>query len=407
MEKIYEKDQFDDYDYKRKSNLNLSVISSFLMSFLGIFALIICGFNEVSYAAPESIDEKISFHYYKRGGEDVYILAKSDAGDSIQTPLFFADTEYSKRLFCVEHNVQPSNEGAELSLINSDPSKGSNADPGIAYIINNSFMRSKNMLPDSNPDAEAFATQIAIWAYLANKYPDNPKYSFTESQLNALVNATKLEYYTVSAFEDCYTSSKSIYKTYIEPVVINALSANFTQQVIITNNIGISIEKVHELIREGKVEDGKYYQTSKLSVSGNPDSELASFDLELKGVEGAFAVRASDGTKIENLTSIPKGTDFHVRVPVDKVSDTLQELQIEVKGHFNTFLTNDYRESDNQMVISIDDATRIFVKGTGYNLVGTPDTGMTPAQTIYFIGLIVLLCGVGIVYANAKPIENN
>ena len=46
------------------------------------------------------------------------------------------------------------------------------------------------MLPDSSSDAEAFATQIAIWAYLANKYPDNPKYSFTESQLNALVNAT-------------------------------------------------------------------------------------------------------------------------------------------------------------------------------------------------------------------------
>ena len=32
---------------------------------------------------------------------------------------------------------------------------------------------------------------------------------------------------------------------------------------------------------------------------------------------------------------------------------------------------------------------------------------MSAAQTIYFIGLIVLLCGVGIVYANAKPIENN
>ena len=34
------------------------------------------------------------------------------------------------------------------------------------------------------------------------------------------------------------------------------------------------------------------------------------------------------------------------------------------------------------------------------------DTGMSKAQTIYFIGLIVLLCGVGIVYANAKPVES-
>ena len=36
-----------------------------------------------------------------------------------------------------------------------------------------------------------------------------------------------------------------------------------------------------------------------------------------------------------------------------------------------------------------------------------PDTGMTTAQTIYFIGLIILLSGVGIIYATAKPQEQN
>ena len=44
-------------------------------------------------------------------------------------------------------------------------------------------------------------------------------------------------------------------------------------------------------------------------------------------------------------------------------------------------------------------------KGTDVEFVGTDDTGMTTVQTIYFIGLIVLLCGVGIVYANAKPVQ--
>ena len=32
-----------------------------------------------------------------------------------------------------------------------------------------------------------------------------------------------------------------------------------------------------------------------------------------------------------------------------------------------------------------------------------PDTSMSIAQSVYFIGLVVLLCGVGIIYANAKP----
>ena len=395
MEKIYEKDDFEDLNYKRKSKLSFSVISSFAVAFVAIFALIVCGFNEVSYAAPDSFDEKITFYHYKKDGTDVSLIAASGS-DFIQTPLFFSDAQFTKSLFCVEHTVDPSADGTEISLINSDPSKGSNSDPGLSYIISNSFVKGKNMLPDSTRDAEAFATQMAIWAYLYNKYPDNPKHAFTESQLNALVNAKTIQYRTETDYEDLYTSSVSIYKTYIEPIVLGALKANFTQRVIITKgNDNIT-----------KVEDGKYYQTAKMSVSGDPDSELASFDLEFKGVEGAFAVR-TDGTKIDSLSNIPKGTDFYVRVPADKVSETLQELRVEVSGHFNTFLTNDYGEPNKQMVISVDDTTRIFVKGMDYTLVGSPDTGMTTAQTIYFIGLIVLLCGVGIVYANAKPIENN
>lgn len=401
MEKIYEKDEFEEQSsrYKKKSNLNGSVILSFVVAFFGVFSLIVCGFNEISYAAPDNtFAEKINFYYYQRNGVEVEVMATYN-GNKIFVPLFFADSAFTKPLFCVEHMVPPSAEGAELLLINADPAAGSNADPGISYIIKNSYVRGGNILPAGAPkDAEAFATQVAIWAYLYTKYPSVEEYALSQSELDALTGATSLVYYdpTAADYEVLYEANTSIYKTYIEPVVVNALSASFTQRVIIT--------KGNDSIT--KVEDGKYYQTAKLSVSGDPDSELESFDIELKGVEGAFVVN-TDGTKIESLSNIPKGTDFYVRVPVDKVTETLQELQIEVSGHFNTFFTNDYGENGNQKVISVDDATRIFVKGTDYDVVGTPDTGMSAAQTIYFIGLIVLLCGVGIVYANAKPIENN
>ena len=400
MEKIYESEQFEEHSFKhkKKSSLNGSVILSFAVAFFAIFSLIVCGFNEISYAAPDNtFPEKITFYHYQlTGGEDVDIIAENN-GNIIISPLFFADSAFTKPLFCVEHAVPPSNSGTELTLINSNPAEGSNADAGITYIINNSFVKGKNMLPDSSRDAEAFATQIAIWSYLYNKYPNNEKYKLEAAQLDAIANATKFQYHTATEYTDLYTSNKSIYKTYIEPIVQRAMSANFAQRVIVTKgNDNIT-----------KVEDGKYYQTAKISVSGEPANELVSFDVELKGVDGAFAVSATDGKKIESLSNIPKGTDFYVRVPVDKVTETLQELRIEVSGHFNTFLTNDYGENNNQKIISVDDATRIFVKGTDYNVVGAPDTGMSAAQTIYFIGLIVLLCGVGIVYANSKPIENN
>lgn len=402
MEKIYEKDQLEEqsFQYKKKSNLNGSVIMSFAVAFFAVFALIVCGFNEISYAAQDnSFAEKLTFYHYKRNGVEVEVMAEYN-GKRIFVPLFFSDSEFTKPLFCVEHDIPPSNDGAELLLINSNPAEGSNAEPGISYIISNSYVKGKKMLPANAPqDAEAFATQIAIWAYLYNKYPNDSRHELSQEQIDALVGATSLKYYDPNAadFEIIFESDKSIYKTYIEPVVLNALNASFTQRVIITKgNDNIT-----------KVEDGKYYQTAKISVSGVPENELVSYDVVFKGVEGAYAVDAATGNKIESLSNIPKGTEFYVRVPVDKVTQTLQELQIEVSGHFSTFATNDYGEGENQKVISVDDATRIFVKGTDYDLVGTPDTGMSAAQTIYFIGLIVLLCGVGIVYANAKPIENN
>ena len=152
----------------------------------------------------------------------------------------------------IKHVVPPSNDGAELLLVNSNPAEGSNADAGISYIISNSYVKGKKMLPAGAPtDAEAFATQIAIWAYLFNKYPTNTDYVLTQDQIAALVGADTLYYYdpTAADYEVVYEADTSIYKTYIEPVVLNALKASFTQRVIITKgNDNIT-----------KVDDGKYY----------------------------------------------------------------------------------------------------------------------------------------------------
>ena len=52
--------------------------------------------------------------------------------------------------------------------------------------------------------------------------------------------------------------------------------------------------------------------------------------------------------------------------------------------------------------------TEVPTTGSGntrLEIVGSPDTAMSSVQTIYFIGLVVLLCGIGIIYANAKPVE--
>jgi hypothetical protein len=101
VEKIYEKDQFEEqnFQYKKKSNLNGSVILSFVVAFFAVFSLIVCGFNEISYAAPDNtFAEKINFYYYKRNGVEVEVMAEHN-GNMILAPLFFSDQAFTKPLF--------------------------------------------------------------------------------------------------------------------------------------------------------------------------------------------------------------------------------------------------------------------------------------------------------------------
>ena len=63
---------------------------------------------------------------------------------------------------------------------------------------------------------------------------------------------------------------------------------------------------------------------------------------------------------------------------------------------------------DRQKVAFVGTVTQHISKGIVIPFdidVTTEDTGITAAQSVYFIGLIILLAGVGIIYANIKPRE--
>ena len=71
-----------------------------------------------------------------------------------------------------------------------------------------------------------------------------------------------------------------------------------------------------------------------------------------------------------------------------------------------TYTTPNQNGQVMQKVVTVTGSVIDVPSSTSVQVVGAPDTGMSTAQTIFFIGLIVLLCGVGIVYANAKPVQD-
>ena len=103
-------------------------------------------------------------------------------------------------------------------------------------------------------------------------------------------------------------------------------------------------------------------------------------------------------------------TEFNITAWVnDNSSDATHEYSGTPYINNVTYHNNSgtyYVSDERQKVVTVTGATKDVSSGTEVEFIGTPNTGMNAAQTIYFIGLIILLCGVGIVYANARPVKS-
>ena len=180
----------------------------------------------------------------------------------------------------------------------------------------------------------------------------------------------------------------------------------------------LSVTKADDEV--SKTEDGKYYQSALITVTGNPSDQFSSYDVTLtvpKSLDGVVIVdesgtvvestsgSATDAEKTMNFGTLAAGKKFYVRVPVDKVNEEVQKIKVNVSGKFENAGLYFYKTADDKLQRMASVVPGYVDGGVEVEFVGSPDTGMNAAQTIYFIGLIVLLCGVGIVYANAKPVE--
>ena len=385
MEKIYMED--NNNQQQRFSGLDVSVVLSFVVAIFAVFSLATYGVvslqgTGVSYAAPITVtgDE---FNFYL-GDSNARVDGKNDdSTTSFVVPLYYSDADRTKPIFCVEHAARVTNSDAGVPYSKN----GVIEDYGLLYILNNSFVNENN-IANGNSYVEAWATQAAIWLYLNEKYPSDSKHTLSAEEKQGIENATVF-YYTGGHVEATGVYAK------IRTLVDAAKTVSGAKNLTVTKANG----------EISKTDDGKFYQSTKITVAGNPSSDLKSYDVSLSGIDGAIAVDESGNTISNNVS----GNSFYVRIPVEKVTENVQTVTVNVTGHFD-ILTGSYYTakdgSDLQKVVSVTGSTKNVSDGTSIEFVGAPDTGMNTAQTIYFIGLIVLLCGVGIVYANAKPIES-
>ena len=408
MEKIYmEENQKKQQKQKQNYKLGFSVVLSFVVAIFAMFSLISFGLatygtnGGVSYAAPiGTVGNSFTFNTAKEDGTQVWVVSNGSPGfPGFRVPIYLANDSASTPVFCVEAMADV-NDGAPYSK------DGIIDDYGLLYLLNHSYANGVNVTDATGTDAryvEAWVTQTAIWLYL---YETDPTASAETSinhlsaeKITAIQGANSLsidnpEAGADASRDDFYTGT--LY-TYVRQLVDDAKSANNTKKL----SVSINSDDPASI-----AEDKSFYQSPKVTVAGNPSEDLTSYDVTVSGVEGAYLVD-ENGNEL-NATNVTSGTVFFVRIPAGKVGEETIDVTVNVKGHFNTLTGHYYNATsgDLQKVVSVTGTSMDVSDGATFQIIPTPDTGMSVAQTVYFIGLIVLLCGVGIVYANAKPVES-
>ena len=424
MEKLYMQDSQDVKKQKQKRGLQqkvdfsvaLSVIvAAFALFSIGAFGIINNQESTVSYAAPAE-----GFKMVRPSGDDytaIYGYAEGD-DDALVVPLYYADSvSNSNRVFCIEMR-KAGGSGSNYSVTN-DFANTYGKDAGLLYILQNSMVAGKKITSYTDKheaEIEAWATQAAIWIYLADKYSSNQNNQFythdpnnsrrdgndpDATYLDTVEGATNAVHFVLKGGPSSEpTQDISANKVATEVAALVKTAKGITD---ITSTYKVDVSATGEL---SQTQDKKFYQTGLISVVGTPSDSFASYDIAVKGMNGTKVVDQSG--KDLALTNVPAGTKFFVRIPATAVKQEKQTIDVAINGHFKTKKSVFYvsENEGEQRVVSLGDDTLDKPSGISFDIIGSPDTGMNAAQTIYFIGLIVLLCGVGIVYANTKPVES-
>ena len=409
MEKIYmnnQKNQKQSF-FQQLFNSKGSVVLTIAIACIGIMGLVAFGFNQISFAAGDKTGASLSDKFVSaHGGSDIRVIGASTimGHENSVFPVdgFFANLDDGSQIpiFCIEYNID--------FVANKEYVKGQEiTDQGLIYLMSQLYPN-KMLVDQSGTElderVQVWLTQTAIWTYLYETGdPNNSKFV---DKVDLVRNATYI-----------YDSEM---ETIVEVLGGNTLFGSFGINDLINQAkqyrqnpfTTLSVNKKSESV--AITNDNKFYQSDEVSVVGSTSSPLInsfeSYSVTINNAPEGTVIVKQDGTTYtaDELKNMAPTSKFYVRVPVDKVTEDLKKVEISVLGNFKMYGAHAYTAETYQKVANVGLLNKSQSVPLNIQLDYTPavgDTGMSVAQIVYFIGLIVLLTGVGIIYVNAKPAE--
>ena len=410
MEKIYiENNNKNRSLFNRLIHSSFSVKCSFMLALVTMFSVVFTPFvggnaTYTSYALPE-VDSSLPDTFTSK-------LGSSEIRGNISG--FYVNDYYTNedvQVFCLESDIAFSG--------GTSYSKGQTiTDYGLLYLMANSYPNKQFVSADGNGldvNLQTWITQVAIWIYQKEVGAPNNTTRLTDEILEGIKMDTAVTVGdNVTEVGAGLATGETLYDVYIRPLV----DAAIVNKNVPNKNLDVSLESDKVTLDA----DEKYYKTSLISVVGTPSDNFNSYLLELRNCPKGTLVFDENGNQM-NLSTRPVSTTgsnetllfisnvspetkFYIKVPVSEITEQNKTIMVLISGSFTTYEGDYYIATGAQTITSVKTVNTNVNKRIDVTFNYTPDvppTGLDVSQTVYFIGLLILLAGVGIIYANVLP----
>lgn len=415
MEKIYMEEQNQNQKRKKRSLMSsTSIMMSFILAFVAIISIVAYGFGKVSFAIPDEGTTEFPDTIVTGDESDDGYKIKGPNTNTIQIALH--RTNSGKYIYCIE---------SEVDIAESTTYKKENevTDKGLLFLLNYLLSEdfqivdaSGNKVPEK---VKGWIAQSAIWVYQTEVGAKNSVgTNMTVEKANLLRNE-KVLFTMADITTNIFESTQPIYTTC--KLTGTTLAAKDTTIAGLIdkakrihngteawNAFTLTVNKKSDTI--SLTSDEKYYQSDVITINGTEGFLGFKIDLS-KAPKGTMILNTKgEELKDEKLDNLTNGTQVVVRVPVSAITEENKNVAIEVTGAFKGDMAYRYTAPNRQTVAFTGKITKHVKSGVNLEFNYTPDvpdTSITAAQSVYFIGLIILLAGVGIIYANIKPRSAN
>ena len=438
MEQIY----VENKRKKKTKTLNVTLGLSFAVAFIAIVSIVLISMSGSSYSLtaanfPDKITTKESGFFYVGFGSGVTESDLENPGKWTFSNPYMQGVDSANKtydLLCLE-----SAKDFNPKSIEYNNSKSMVDDPGFVYL--SAKLQNDSKLNSAPQAAKAWIKQQATWLYfgLVNPSANTNLETYTKSSAKNDLKAVQciIGYEPVTSGDDttrepqttvadccksgttvsgsnCAYSSNGIFEEYgVDDWIETAVSYNKSGWP------ALKVTATKENSDFKLTNDKKYYTSSPITISISNDDDKGLTEA-LDEYKISLSSNAPKGTKImawdennnklvdvtnEKSLSYSKYNKLRVYVPSNAETGTYN-FSLAVTGTIQQYTGYYYTPSAGndslQQLTTVDVVNKSSSGEAQFSVQIVPDTATNLSKTIYIIGLIVLISGLGILYVNVK-----